>query len=310
MNKITSLFNSLQNVDMFQRIDETHVLDLYFGFDSLRRPTLLLVTKTEPLSLNSSKFIVVETGRRIDTKWAVSLTLLQANYEDMFNSFCQDLIESSRLSCDEKAGTIYFCNRFIKWQTMLLKTNGNLLSISEIKGLIGELVFLKRYLFKAIGYERALDSWIGPERADQDFVTEDTWWEVKATNSGSEKITISSIEQLDTINQGSLVIVYLDKTSKEDNAGITLNAIIAEINQIIETEFLREKLNNILLLHDYYNHQEYDEFAFKFHYYSIYRVDQSFPSIRRKDVPIPVISAKYEFSINSIQGYLIDERAV
>ncbi len=300
METIAYRFNGLFGVNNFQRVDENHILDLYIGFDSTRRLTLLLITDIEPRNINSSQFIGVEIGMRHDSKWALSLTLLQENYEEMFYSFCEDMIESSRKVLSNDEGVLFFCDRYRKWQKMLLKNNGDLLTIPEIKGLIGELIFLRNKLFVEIGYEKGLNSWIGPERADQDFVTEETWWEIKATSLGSEKVLISSIEQLDVDIDGNLVVVYLDKTSQEDKSGITLNSIISEIFLQIPTDNLKDRFKEILLLHKYYASREYDEKPFRYSCFVEYTVNRDFPCMRRTQVPIAVLSAKYELSINEI----------
>ena len=114
---------------------------------------------------------------------------------------------------------------------MLTNRSNILLSEQEIKGLIGELFFLKNYLIKKIGYYDALEAWIGPSYATQDFVLKNEWYEIKTTSINSQEISISSVEQLDTINKGKLVVLYLDKTSALDDNKLTINEIVLNIKK-------------------------------------------------------------------------------
>jgi len=67
-----------------------------------------------------------------------------------------------------------------------------------------------------MGPQRALESWCGPEGADQGFIYDDTWTEVKTATIASAAISISSLEQLGTDIDGSLRLYQIDKTRDVD----------------------------------------------------------------------------------------------
>lgn len=293
-----------KDLNSFKRVDETHPLDLYIGMDNLSRQTLFLISDTEPNNASSSQIIDVSVGKRKDNRWGISFSLLDNKYDDIFTCFCNDIIESSRSIEDKNKGTGFVVNRYNKWQLMLSKTRGDLLSQSAIKGLIGELLFLKEYLIPLYGHYIAVNSWIGPDKADQDFVCENIWYEVKATDSGSESVNVSSIEQLDMLIDGELVIVYLDKTSNIDESSITLNSAYREVHDSLKNENLENKFSEILLNLGYFPRPEYDEPSFKLSKISRYLVDGKFPSMRRQNVPDAIINSKYQLSISFISNYL------
>lgn len=292
------------NPDSFTRVDESHPLDLYLGSDTLSRSAMFLKSGIEPGPFTSSQIISVSVGLRKDSKWGVTFTLLDNTYEDLFGYFCNDLIESSRNITNKDRGTEYIRNRYDKWLLMFSKSRGEILTTSVIKGLIGEMIFLKNYLIPKYGQEKAIKSWIGPDRADQDFVCEDLWYEVKATDSGAEGVTITSVEQLDTSNTGELVIVYLDKTSMADDSKITLNKLFTDISSLLDNPDLKNKLSGILLNLGYFPRPEYDELAYKLAKFERYEVGNEFPAIRRHSLPNAVISLKYQLSVSSIQKFL------
>lgn len=299
----------MSNIDnnKFKRVDDKHPLDIYIGTDNLSRPTLFTISETEPSGIISSQIINVTTGLRRDNLWGISFTLTDNSFEDIFSCFCNDIIESSRSITDKTSGVEFICDRYQKWQDMLSKQKGELLSLSSIKGLIGELYFLKEFIIPKYGQKVAIDSWIGPEKADQDFVCPNTWYEVKATVSGAEHVSITSIEQLDVEESGELVIIYLDKTSTTDKNGLTLNSLYQEIDNILKNDELKSKLSGILLQHGYFPRPEYDEPAFKFSHMERFRVDKNFPCLRRKKIPEAVTETGYYISIPAIKksGFLL-----
>lgn len=302
-----SLKDRLKNIigiEIFQRVDDSHILDLYIGKDSFSQDTLLLISDTEPVNIFSAQIIQVNILKRNDGKWSLSFSLLDNNFEDLFCHFCEDMIKSSRLLADKKQGSYFICDRYVKWQNMLTKYKYGLLSETQIKGLIGELYFLKNILIPLHGEKMAVYSWIGPEKTDQDFMYKDFWYEVKSTVSGAGSIKISTIEQLDTNREGELVVIYLDKTSYADERKITLNSIYHQILDSLLDDNLKYKLNDILLNMGYCERNEYNEYLFKFSGLVRYAVNKEFPCIRRSDIPDSIINTKYELSLPSIHKYI------
>ncbi len=63
-----------------------------------------------------------------------------------------------------------------------------MLSESEIMGLMGELLFLRDFLFEKYGKGEALKSWSGQELTHKDFSYNNKWYEVKAIHSGKTQL--------------------------------------------------------------------------------------------------------------------------
>ena len=298
------IFGLTSGIDSFRRVDEQHPLDIYLGKDVSGRTSMLLISKSTPMQIYSSNLIGISIGKRTDGAWALSFSLIDNQYQDMFFHFCDDIINSTRDIKDKEQGTTCICYRYLKWQEMLKKNSSGLLSFSEIKGLIGELVFLKTFLFNKYGKTTALQSWIGPDKADQDFVCSDLWYEVKATVSGAETVRISSIEQLDTDCNGELVIVYLDKTSYANPNRITLNGIVLEIEKELENGEQKRLFGDILIRQGYVHRNEYDEQGFVCTLINRYAVGSSFPALRRQSIPAAISNSNYSLSISAIQDFL------
>ena len=219
MSDIKRILGGINHLDTYQRVDSTHPLDLYVGIDDTARWTLLLISDFQPLSVTSSRMIMIKSGKRSDSKWTQSFSLVDDRFRDIFVLFCEDIVSSSTNIANKEKAVRFVGKRYKEWREMLANARGNLLSPEEIKGLLGEMYYLKNYLAPLYGIEKAALSWTGPRRLPQDFILDDTWHEVKTISSGKSEVSISSIEQLDSVRTGELVILRADKTSIANTKG-------------------------------------------------------------------------------------------
>ena len=304
---IQNRFNEIICAETFTRVYREHPLELFLGKDINYRETLLLVCEFKPKLIFSSSVIEVIVGKRKDRRWAISFSLTNSKYLDIFSHFCFDLISSSEQYKVRREGTLFICSRYIKWQEMLKRKKGELLSEPEIKGLIGELYFLKDNMIQKYGLEKAIKSWIGPSKADQDFVVDNTWYEIKATTSGSDSIKISSIEQLDRVEDGNLVVLYLDKTSMTDTNRITLNTLIENIhNLLIYDDELLLLFNSKLIEQGCFKSADYSDYCYRFNGIDQYLVTCNFPSLKRNEVPTSIENVNYSLLLSEIKNYKVD----
>jgi hypothetical protein len=299
---IKEKFEGIDGVDVFQRVDNEHPSDIYLGYDQDSRFTLLLITTNEPPFMASSQVIEIKTTKRKDKHWSTTFSLRQTTFQDIFLHFCFDIVESSRRINPESIH-VFIASRYKKWQNMLQKLSSELLSQNAIKGLLGELIVLNDLLIPSLGETKAVNAWIGPDQADQDFVFDESWVEVKAINSGGDAVTISSIEQLDSCFEGDLVVVYLDKTSQSDTSSISINSYFDRVYESLHEQSSKDRLVEILLNFGYVKQKEYDHFLFKYNGKRAFYVTSEFPSLRRSAVPTSIINAKYIISLGAITGF-------
>lgn len=306
MSNLTKKFESHTGNNTFSRIDDTHLLDIYIGFDNNSNYCLMIILDLEPQKLLSTKIIDVTIFSRKDSRFAVNFSLQQTQYLDLFFQICEDLIEQSRIQLAQSVAQAFFIERFKKWQNLMRRSTKGLLTNQEIKGLIGELVFLRDILLKKVTHDKALAAWTGPEKLKQDYILESTWFEVKAVSEHAESTKISSIEQLDVERDGYLVVIKFAKTSDLDKDKLTLNILYREISEIFEEKQLRTEFDNILFDFGYIDRVEYDFEMFRFIEFNIYKVNSRFPSLRRKDLPIALMQATYEISLSSLIDFKVD----
>lgn len=292
------------NEEFFNRIDNRHILDTYIGRDLMGRLTLLYILDTKPSKVSSSNIIEVEVGERYDNRWAMSFFLKDIAYEELFVYFCNDMIESSRQLFTSDKGSTFVCNRYTMWQKMLDKTNGGLLSSEVVKGLIGELLFLHEYMIKMYGVNNAVRAWCGPHGQIHDFEVEDNWYEIKALSRNSTTVKISSIEQLDTIKCGELVLFFFESTSSIDKRGYNLNQLVRSILDLLDDLDSIDYFKQTLMSIGYFETSQYDNQCYKEIKVEFYKVNNDFPCIRRNVIPTAVVNSNYELAIAGIRKFI------
>lgn len=307
IEEMISKFNNQSGENAFIRVDDKHILDLYVGFDKSSNYSILLVSDVEPIKLTSSLIIDVEVFQRKDLRWTTVVSLKQVQYLDLFYQVSYDLIESSRSFTSEITAQSFFFERYKKWQNLLKRNRKGLLGSQEIKGLIGELYFLKMYMLNSLDLKESIEAWTGPEKTKQDFILQDTWFEVKSITSSAGQVRISSISQLDTTKDGYLVTLKLDKTSALDLEKITLNSLYEEILQILENDQIKLEFENKLFDFGYINRKEYDYETYRFMGVDFFRVNENFPKLLREELPSEIIEATYEISLSGIEGFRVQK---
>lgn len=305
MADIKTIFGAIDHLDTYQRVNNTHLLDLYVGIDAEARWTLLLISEYPSPKIVSSRMILVKSGKRSDKKWSLSFSLVDDRYKDMFVLFCEDVVSSSACIKNKEKAARFVGKRYKEWREMLANARGNLLSPAEIKGLLGEMYFQKEYLCTQYGAEKAALPWTGPRCLPQDYIIDDTWYEVKTVSSGRTEVSISSIEQLDCVKPGELVVIRADKTSVTNTDAVNLNVLYKELLAMLPDDDSREQFSTMLLRYGYYPRPEYEgeEYIFEIKAMTRYVVSADFPCIRRANLPQSITEAKYSLALAAIDSY-------
>ena len=248
----------------------------------------------------SSKTITAEFFHRRDGRLSLRFSLEDDSLKDIFYKFCEDVIENTRPASTD-SGFAPVIRRWNAWIDFFARASLPL-SESEIIGLIGELRFLKNFMFERYGIDKSLEAFIGVDKAHKDFEIDDTWYEVKAIHNGKRSVKISSIEQLDSEKQGSLVIVTLDQGTLSTDGFVTLNSIVDEVRSLlsdVQTIDFDEKMRKAGYMPD----ERYDDFAYLPVKEVHYKVGSEFPRIIGADLPKGVTKASYEIDLSAIRDF-------
>ena len=126
-------------------------------------------------------------GIRIGAAWhggqgKIVLLLNETQNWELFHALCNDLVRASASAHDDIAACAILVRRLQRWQDFLRRARSPILPLEEIKGLIGELLFLNRPVAVQFGWDAAVGFWKGPEDAPQDFAIHDTAVEVRSAS--------------------------------------------------------------------------------------------------------------------------------
>lgn len=286
-----------------RRVDSNHPLDFFVTYDENNNMQMMLIADRLPKVPVSSQQISVRANSRHDGKYALCYSLSDNSLRDQYISLCWDIMNCSFDATCKDVGVAIAIERFCLWQKLLAETRSKKLSENEIKGLIGELCTLRQVVLEEHSQPDALNSWVGPLGADRDFVMPTGWYEVKTTSLSKDTVSISSLDQLDTDAEGSLLIVRIEKTSINETGSFTLNSLVREIRDSLDDLESRAVFDARIMLAKYDPTDPRAEEPYVFHQIEFYAVDDDFPRIRRSRVSGGISNATYELSIPSLNRW-------
>ena len=290
-----------------QRVDPNHPMDFFVGISEKGYDEMVLFTVQEPALIKSGSALeITKNQRKKDNKWATQICSTDKNNQDIFARLCLDLVESSQNVKTEQAGLNLITKRFLAWQR-LFATMHTGLPKHVLKGLVGELSFAVEVLSKHYSWDDIMLAWLGPDGADRDYVFCDYWFEIKSVATGKDKMTVSSLNQLETTDLGFLVKYDVDESSATDPNAISVTKMVDYIRTLLScspnaAQIFEQKLVSI----GYIDRSEYNEVFFSHKEPVFYMVDDVFPRIITASVPPEIVGVQYDLSLAGIDPWRKD----
>lgn len=168
------------------RVDETHPCDLYAAIDGEGHVGLVLVTDVAPATPPALEVVHVTAHVRQDGRFSLAFWLQTSALRTPFAHLCQDLVDESR-GVDPPNAASFLLTRLARWRRLLKGERG--LSLSEICGLVGELVVLIECM-RIWPPTSVIEGWVGPLEAAQDFILPVMRIETKAIQPDARVVRI------------------------------------------------------------------------------------------------------------------------
>ena len=291
--------------------DEIHPLRLYWGVDSKNRYSFAFDAAAAALPpkrslpvLSGIELCLVLQGIR-----GKILLVLQDNKDwEIFFALCSDLIRATHLIGDETSGSAVILRRLQRWQELLRRNRPQILSPEEIKGLMGELLFLRNPLAATFGFDTAVTAWRGPEQAPQDFAAGETAIEVKCQAGGSRPaVRISSADQLcPQLPDGYLVVYTLARQTECPPGMVSLNSLVSDLRKelVSASAAARERFDDLLYLAGYLPREEYDEDRFSVVEVKSYQLVDGFPRVLAKSLSPGIEALSYTLRLEHCVKFL------
>lgn len=293
---------------VFQLIDATHPLDFYIGKEPSGNLLVLLITDERTNIIKQMKYIKIDIFEREDGRWSLLIRLLSLELAPIFFLFCADLIDSSRRLEKTTCHITHVMMRISLWQRLLERNGNGLLSPSEVRGLVGEMVFLIWKMVPLYGKKDAVDSWVGVFGAAQDFRLSENAWEIKSIYPDSNYVKISSAEQLySTMHTIKLVTVSLSEFEGKTGNASSLNEFVAQARLLFsDLPDVATAFEQRLVEIGFFMRREYDIPSFVVNEICSYAVENGFPRICPSEIHSGIQSVSYEVTLEACKSYLIE----
>ncbi len=282
-----------------------HPLEWHVAYETPTNKALVIIAHHPIKHIDSSKSINTQCNPRNDGTYYISFQLTERTQEDVFISMCSNLIEFSMEAASEIEALKMVEMRYKQWRRLMENRNLAILSDEKRRGLIGELLYLKRIITAGKPIPDALAGWVGPDGADQDYIYDERWREIKTTGLSSDRISIHSIEQLgEEGDNGDLVVFRVDPSAPEAEGAFTLRKLVHDIirmfgGSLADVEVFTSKLNTV----GYIDMEIYDKFPYKYFNDVTYDVDSTFPRLIRSRIRPEITKCEYTISISSIDSW-------
>ncbi|CAN1524023.1 Hydrolase of X-linked nucleoside diphosphate N terminal [Spirosomataceae bacterium] len=236
------------------------------------------------------------------------------------DDFFKDLFDDLILSIYGKIWNInnpvrysdLFISLFALWSSFFEIRQNEGLSKVQVKGLIGELIYLKSLLIDSeLNVDDVLRSWRGPYDEGHDFVFDFTDFEIKTIEQNRNDVRISSEFQLDSEIGKKLELVIIFVKSNIEN-GLSLKSLINEIRSIVHEKLgdnsifinaLAQKGLTIGDLDQYeiYRYTPIEEISYDSN-------KENFPKLIRSSIPEEINKLNYNIRLNLIEEFIINKK--
>jgi hypothetical protein len=234
---------------------------------------------------------------------AIALVRRVEGSHDLFSTIAVDVLRTIEAAAAGTGGGAdvleAFLQRVKEWQAFMARSHRPL-STDAQTGLFGEL-----WMLRALGdttlSEGALDCWLGPLRAAQDFRVRGIGIEVKSTTrTGNFIARINSIDQLD----GDMHPVFLCVLRFQESArGVSLAGLVDELRQRFATAGSRRGFDALLMVMGYLDdHAALYGRLLELESARTFRCDGDMPRLTRATLPAAIRSAIYTLDLDALEA--------
>ncbi len=289
-----------------RRIDHEHPLDFYWSRDIYGR--YLFYCKLDkglnlPNQFPDLKGINIHTNQERNK---LILSLKQNENWEIFLSLCNDILWSTQ-DTDKSKSVSKILERLLHWQNFLKKERSQLLTEERIKGLIGELLFIRNYLIPVFGSEQSIKFWQGPAGNPQDFNVNDIAIEAKCQSGNTRPtVRISSADQLcSQVPELYLYVVTLGTASDDTLDLLNISTLVDNIRTVLKSDSANnlDRFNDLLLLAGYSDTADYSDYLYILSGDIMYEVSEGFPRICPDTLQSGIENLTYSINLSACKSF-------
>lgn len=227
---------------------------------------------------------------------------------NVFDALLVNLIETSGNTVSEQAALGILVERLGLW-TELLKKRGSRKNLSQVIGLLGELLVLEDFIDRGVPLSIAVPGWRGPNGDATDIGIEDRRVEIKAKLVTQHLVVdISSADQLTSDDRKLFLTINFFTKSQ---AGSSVTSIIERLRgKMNQHQRSLDLFNSKLLIAGYVEDAEEFEEAYELARRRAFRVEDEFPRIQVSDLKAGIDNVRYRIDIANIEAFECDPLAL
>ena len=237
----------------------------------------------------------------------VELALSDRSFASVFDVLVDDLEQTLVIPSTAQQALDRLLGRLRIWQQFFAAADPGGLSYETLRGLFGELWFLKEHLLGLLGPERAVAGWTGSAATDQDFQLAGCAVEVKTTGTKQpQRLRIASERQLDA--PGIALIVCHVSVDVRDGAGQTVPALVGELRALLPSPSMTAAtFEDKVMAYGYLDVQadRYGTSGFTVRESNLFEVGQGFPRITETDLRTGVGDVRYSVLVDTLRPFAV-----
>jgi hypothetical protein len=231
---------------------------------------------------------------------------------DIFASLCETMISVLSPVNEPNVALEVLFEHLKRWKIFLSGRKSRLLSAEEVRGIFGELYFL-RQLYRKFHFSHtlAVNAWYGPEKTHHDFIFGSDAVEIK-TISGRERnsVRVSSEDQLESGDENLFLKIYRLGEIPGHDDNLSLNGAVEAIYKELSGTDALENFQKKLAEAGYLPFPDYDKPEFQVVQEKTYRISDKFPCLVRSELPEGVIRVSYEIKLEHIKAFEIENSLI
>jgi hypothetical protein len=276
-----------------KRIEKNSIHSVFAGVDATGNFLIAVnVQNKPPRIIFDFSSIDCYNAERQDGTWLIVIKLYNLNLKSVYETLCNDFLSEIEIAKSEKELIEIVKNRVCDWKKLFEVTPNGILSELQIRGLIAELINFNDLIDLGRSPIEVSTAWVGPLAADQDFIF-------------SDKITISSINQLQSDKKIYLVVIKIHRSNNGHLKDINLNSIVSLIENKLSIDILAlRNFRSLLMQSGYIELFEYENYSYEITDKVIFSIDMDFPRLTRDNIHNAIINARYDINLSQLSQFI------
>lgn len=293
----------------YQLLSKKSIPQLNIGYNKKQQRCMIL-----ELPLKFEKAFQQFEKENISLKYfqkekCLCIVLNDAYFKDLFDDLILSIYSKISNVTNPVEYSELYIRHFFKWSSFFENKKKEGLSKDQVKGLIGELIYLKDLLQdSALLIDDVLLSWRGPYDEGHDFVFDFIDYEIKTIDKSKNNVRISSEFQLETDKGKKLELVVITVVPDVES-GSTLQKIVNQIKSIVldklgdNSIFIKALAQKGLIVGDL---EQYEEYSYApVEQISYDSSHQDFPKLIHSSIPEEINTLNYNIRLNLIENFII-----